>query len=408
LSPNSAPTDRGDIPFQHVDLNNIVLSTPAEDASTHTQPDYYLNADGKLIKNPLAHPSPDGKVKVEVEGNNSAKQAEQYANKLQRETIQYLVESFKRDNPGAKVPEMWQSVLDSTADESFSNNGDSQNNNTVSSDELQAYNSGKSAPPDLPPNDSANPQTIPKGQPGEGAPSTGPGAGSGTGGGGGRGSDSGGGGGGGGGGASSNLPNQVYGDGGASTGGLQQSSGTIANYDGDASHMSSTQQSIVAEANKSLGQAMWGGWGGASAEEGCAASVSQILDNCGAANLHNAQDDNCDGLQADLLAQGWTLTDKPQPGDVWIGRGGASSAHTGIIGENNTLMDNHSNNGQWSQDSANYTSSWTSSVFLRPPDPASDTNHSAPSTQSTESTHSSESVHLSDSGQNVQQTKLTA
>jgi hypothetical protein len=132
--------------------------------------------------------------------------------------------------------------------------------------------------------------------------------------------------------------------------------------------MSDTQKSVAAEAEKSLGQAMWGGWGGASAEEGCAASVSQILNNSGAAALHNAQDDNCDGLQADLLAQGWTLTDKPQPGDVWIGRGGESSAHTGIIGENNSLMDNHSNNGLWSKDSGNYTGAWSNSVFLRPPD----------------------------------------
>jgi hypothetical protein len=42
---------------------------------------------------------------------------------------------------------------------------------------------------------------------------------------------------------------------------------------------------------------------------------------------------NCNGLQADLLAQGWMITDKPQPGDVWIGRGGASEAHTGIVGD---------------------------------------------------------------------------
>lgn len=360
------------------DLNNITLTTPAQDASTHTQPDFYLNAEGQLVKNPLAQPSPNGSIKIEVEGNNSAKQAEQYANKLQKETIQYLVNSFRQDHPGEKIPEMWQAVLDSNPDSSFANDGDSQNNNTVTAPELQAYNSGQAAPPDLPPPDDKNPQTIPQGQPGEGAPSTGPSEGSGRSSRGGSPdghfSNPG---------TQSNIPNQVTGNGGAPTGNLQISSGTMAHYDGNQADMSDTQRAIVAEANKDLGSAMWGGWSGADAVEGCAASVSQILDNSGAANLHNAQDDNCNGMQADLLAQGWTITDKPQPGDVWIGRGGASSGHTGIVGENNTLMDNHSNNGLFSRDPGSFTGEWSNSVFLKPPDKTAPPTNNTPEVNKT-------------------------
>ncbi len=365
------------IDFKKIDLSKISLTTPAQDASTHAQPDYYLNSEGKLVKNPLAKPNPHGTITIEVEGNNSAKKAEQYANKLQKETIQHLIEQYKRDNPGAKIPEMWQAIIDADPDPTYTNDGDSQNNTTVTADELNAYKEGKSAPPDIPPADNPNPPSIPQGQPGEGAPSTGPGAGTGSGGS--YGGDSSG--------AVSNLPNQVTGNGGASMSGLEISFGSMANYDGDRSHMNELQKAIVAEAVKDLGSAMWGGWSGASAEEGCAASVSQILNDCGAASLHNAQDDNCDGLQADLLAQGWTLTDKPQPGDVWIGRGGASSAHTGIIGENNTLMDNHSGNGLFSTDSGNYTRAWTNSVFLKPPDKSNSSDNNGNS--SGNSTHES-------------------
>jgi hypothetical protein len=361
--------------IKEIDLSKAVLTTPAEDASAHRQPDYYLNSQGKLIKNPLAKPSPDGKVTIEVEGNNSARKAEQYANKLQKQTIQYLVEMYKRSHPGEKIPEMWQSILDSTPDSSFPNDGDSRNNNTVSPRELESYNDQQSAPgSQLTPEDSrANVSPQPR----EGTPGAGPGEqsrGSGTGGSPGAdcapsGASSGG---------SSDRPNQVYGDGGAATDGLQLSSGSMANYDGNPDHMSDCQRAIVAEAVRDIGQSMWGGWAnaGATANLGCAASVSQILNDCGAANLHNAHDDNCDGLQADLLAQGWTITDKPQPGDVWIGRGGASEAHTGIVGENNTLMNNHSDNGRWSVDPGGNTGQWTHSVFLKPPENRS-SNHLA-------------------------------
>lgn len=347
-----------------VDLSKISFTTPAEDANGRTQPDYYLNSEGKLVKNPLAKPNPDGSIKIEVEGNNSARKAEQYANKMQKEGVRYLVELFKRSNPGAKVPEMWQAILDSSPDPGFPNNGDSQNNTTVNREEQEAYQQGKSAPPNLP--DGPNPPSIPEGEPGGGAPNSGPSPGMDSGGGGG-----GGGGGGDGGGAISDIPNQVNGNGGASTNGLEQRSGGVENYDANPANMSETQRKTVDQAEQSIGKAMWGGWPAASANLGCAASVSQILNDAGTASLHNAQDCNVNGVQADLLAQGWKITDTPRPGDVWIGRGGASVGHTGIVGENATLINNQSSSGTMGVDSLASTRAWTNSIYLTPPDSSS-------------------------------------
>lgn len=156
---------------------------------------------------------------------------------------------------------------------------------------------------------------------------------------------------------------------------LEVNLGSIANYDGDPSHESKTQHAVAAKAVSDLGKEMWHNWtpghvpgGGATYDLGCAASVSQILNDSGAAKLVRPEDDNCDYLQQDLLKQGWTYTNTPQPGDVWIGRGGESEAHTGIIGEKYTLDDNHYWNGKFSEDSANHTKDWTNSIYLQPPD----------------------------------------
>ena len=334
--------------------SKVDFTTPAQDKKSGTQPQYYLNTEGKLVANPKATPSKDGSVKIEVEGNNSAKQAKQYADQMQKTAIQALIQAYKQSHPGEKVPEMWQSIVDAAPNNDFPNTGDGQNNNSVTPEQQTASENNQPFDATPPPESSApnNDQFNQSYNPGDGS-----------------GGYSGSNGGGGGGSASSDLPSAVTGDGGASTGNLTQSSGSIANYDGNQSDMSSTQQGIMSEANKDVGQAMWGGWSkdGATGVEGCAASVSQVLDNAGAANLHNAQDDNVNGMQADLQAQGWTVTDKPQPGDVWVGRGGASSGHTGIVGENNTLLNNNSSDGKFSSDPLSMTSEWTNSVYLKPP-----------------------------------------
>jgi uncharacterized membrane protein YgcG len=176
--------------------SKISFTTPAEDAKSGKQPDYYLNAEGKLVKNPKAQPSADGSVKIEVEGNNTAKDAKQYADKLQKQAISELISQFKQAHPGEKVPEMWQSIVDAQPDTNYPNGGDNMNNNTVTPQQEQIYDSGSSQP--APPTDNT---PTPQPQPSDSSSGGGGGgssAGSDSGGGGGGGSSGGGGGGGGG------------------------------------------------------------------------------------------------------------------------------------------------------------------------------------------------------------------
>ncbi|HEY9715202.1 MAG TPA: hypothetical protein V6C72_17155, partial [Chroococcales cyanobacterium] len=67
------------------DPSKVSFTTPGQDAKSGKQPDFYLNSEGQLVKNPKATPSKDGSISIEVEGNNSAKKAEQYANQLQKQ-----------------------------------------------------------------------------------------------------------------------------------------------------------------------------------------------------------------------------------------------------------------------------------------------------------------------------------
>ena len=146
--------------------------------------------------------------------------------------------------------------------------------------------------------------------------------------------------------------------------------------------MSSSQDKAVSEANADAAahKEMWTNFPAADAEEGCAASVSQVLDDAHVAHLTPDQGDAMvSTMQADLQKQGWTVTDKPQPGDVVCGYGGLSSAHTGIVGTNGTVYDNHSSTGQFSQDQLSYFSNWDQVTFLKPPDASNDAIASAKS-----------------------------
>ncbi len=129
------------------------------------------------------------------------------------------------------------------------------------------------------------------------------------------------------------------------------------------------QSSILAACEQDVGHAMWkqidGGASGGN--EGCAASVSAVLDQAGAANVSEME---CHHLQSSLQGQGWSITDKPQPGDVVIGYGGLSAAHTGIVGKNGTVFDNHSSTGTFQQDSLSYFKNWNQVVFLHKDTPA--------------------------------------
>ena len=251
------------------DPSKISFTTPAEDAKSGKQPDYYLNTQGQLVKNPKAKPSADGSVKIEVEGNNTAKQAKQYADQLQKQAIGDLISQFKAANPGAKVPEMWQSIVDAQPDAGYPNGGDNMNNNTVTPEQEQAYDSGSSQP--APPADNT---PAPQPQPsdsssggGGGGSSGGGGSDSGSGGGGGGGSSGGGGGGGdsggggGGGGSSGGGGGGDSGGGGGGGGGGGSSdvapAGGGTSYDGASTNVDQKtlleNVKIVAEVAKQLG-----------------------------------------------------------------------------------------------------------------------------------------------------------
>lgn len=141
------------------------------------------------------------------------------------------------------------------------------------------------------------------------------------------------------------------------------------------------QNDILAACEADVGHAMWKNInGGASGgNEGCAASVSAVLDQAGAANVSEME---CHNLQAALTKSGeWSVTDKPQPGDVVIGYGGLSAAHTGIVGKNGTVFDNHSSTGTFQQDSLSYFKNWNQVVFLHHNStPAAHTDAPAPHT----------------------------
>lgn len=246
LMPDSVPAQapRNDLPSQvtftddiypspsaktqllNTDPSKISFTTPAEDAKSGTQPDYYLNSEGKLVKNPNAKPSSDGSVKIELEGNNSARQTKQYADKLQKQAIGDLVSAYKAANPGAKIPEMWQSILDAQPDTNYANAGDSQNNNTVTPAEEQAFDAQPSPSQPALPTDS-----TPTSQPQVPTQPSDAGSGSGTSSSSGGGGDSGSGGGGSsGGGSGSGGGGGSYGGGGGDSSGSGSSSVESAGY----------------------------------------------------------------------------------------------------------------------------------------------------------------------------------
>ncbi|MBI2812011.1 MAG: hypothetical protein HYX67_14440 [Candidatus Melainabacteria bacterium] len=140
-------------------------------------------------------------------------------------------------------------------------------------------------------------------------------------------------------------------------------------YDATVDPNNQTQNSILDTAATDVGHAMWKqiNGGASGGNEGCAASVSAVLDQAGVANVSEME---CHHLQSALQGQGWSLTNKPQPGDVVIGYGGLSAAHTGIVGKNGTVFDNHSSTGTWQQDQLSYFKNWNQVVFLHKDAPA--------------------------------------
>ena len=164
----------------------VTITSPAENAKSGQQPDFFLGEDGKLRPNPdKKTPNKDGSINIELQSKNKSEvDAKKLADQLQKAAIKDLISYFTRNNKGQKVPQDW---LDQLAKEP---------------DLPPAPVPIETAPVDntpqpQPPQDTPQPQPQPgqDSQPRQSAPSYG----SDSGGGGGGGGSSGGGGGGGGG-----------------------------------------------------------------------------------------------------------------------------------------------------------------------------------------------------------------
>lgn len=92
--------------------SSINFSSARDNAASGQQPDYFLGQDGILTANPAKTTPPDGNINVQVEPGNQAEiEAKQYANKLQKMSIQNMISYFQKYNPGAKVPQHWIDML---------------------------------------------------------------------------------------------------------------------------------------------------------------------------------------------------------------------------------------------------------------------------------------------------------
>jgi hypothetical protein len=101
------------------DAKSINFTSPAQDAKSGQQPDYFLGADGKLRPNPLkTTPNKDGSVNIEVQSKNKNEiDSKKLADQLQKATIKDLINYFKNSHPaGTKVPQDWLDMLSKEPD----------------------------------------------------------------------------------------------------------------------------------------------------------------------------------------------------------------------------------------------------------------------------------------------------
>jgi len=97
---------------------SLNFTSPAQDAKSGKQPDYYLNDKGQLIKNPNAQPSKDGSTTIEVQSKNKSEvDAKKLADQMQKAQIKDLINYFKDSHPpGTKIPQDWLDMLSKEPD----------------------------------------------------------------------------------------------------------------------------------------------------------------------------------------------------------------------------------------------------------------------------------------------------
>lgn len=185
----------------------VTITSPAENAKSGQQPDFFLGEDGKLRPNPdKKTPNKDGSINIELQSKNKSEvDAKKLADQLQKAAIKDLISYFTRNNKGQKVPQDWLDQLSKEPDLPPA---------PVPIETAPVDNTPQPQPPQDTPQPQPQPQPGQDSQPRQSTPSYG----SDSGGGGGGGGSSGGGGGGGGGGGD-------YGGGGGGGGGGRSYSG---------------------------------------------------------------------------------------------------------------------------------------------------------------------------------------
>lgn len=87
----------------------VSITTPAENAKSGQQPDFFLGEDGKLRPNPdKKTPNKDGSINIELQTKNKTEvDGKKLADKLQKAAIKDLINYFTNNNKGQKVPQDW-------------------------------------------------------------------------------------------------------------------------------------------------------------------------------------------------------------------------------------------------------------------------------------------------------------
>jgi lysophospholipase L1-like esterase len=98
--------------------SGVSFSTPAENAKSGQQPDFFLGADGKLKANPdKKTPNKDDSINVELQTKNKTEvDGKKVADQLQKAAIKDLISYFTRNNKGQKVPQDWLNQLSKEPD----------------------------------------------------------------------------------------------------------------------------------------------------------------------------------------------------------------------------------------------------------------------------------------------------
>ncbi len=96
----------------------VTITSPAENAKSGQQPDFFLGEDGKLRPNPdKKTPNKDGSINIELQSKNKSEvDAKKLADQLQKSAIKDLISYFTKNNKGQKIPQDWLDQLSKEPD----------------------------------------------------------------------------------------------------------------------------------------------------------------------------------------------------------------------------------------------------------------------------------------------------